>query len=63
MAGRSFLLRGGEALAHAIQRSCGCPLPGGVQDQDSCSPEQPELVPDLVSDNHDHSRWLELDGL
>ena len=23
---------GGEALAQAAQRSCGCPIPGGVQD-------------------------------
>ena len=23
----------GEALAQAAQRSCGCPIPGGVQDR------------------------------
>ena len=35
----------GEALAHAAQRSCGCPIPGGVQDQVlGWGPGQPDLV-------------------
>ena len=35
---------GGEALGQAAQRSCGCPIPGGVQGHLGRSPEQPELV-------------------
>jgi len=35
---------GSEALAQAAQRSCGCPIPGGVQGQLGMGPGQPELV-------------------
>jgi len=35
---------GGEALAQAAQRSCGCSLPGRVQGQVGWSSEQPGLV-------------------
>ena len=42
---RKFRLEfSGEALAQAVQRSCGCPMPGGVQRQIGGSPGQPELV-------------------
>jgi len=34
---------GGETLAQAAQRSCGCPLPGSVQVQVGWSSEQPCL--------------------
>ena len=30
-----------------VQRSCGCPLPGSVQDQVGWSSEQPGLVEDV----------------
>ena len=29
------------------QRGCGCPIPGGVQDQAGWDPGQPGVVPDL----------------
>ena len=32
------------ALAQAAQRSCGCPIPGGVQGQAGWGSEQPGLV-------------------
>ena len=35
---------GGEALAQAAQRSCGCPLPGRAQGQVGRGCEQPGLV-------------------
>jgi len=35
---------GGEALARVAHRSCGCPLPGSVQDQAGWGFEQPGLV-------------------
>jgi len=38
------LKEGVEALAQAAQRSCGCPIPGGVQGQVGCSFEQPGLM-------------------
>jgi len=38
---------GGEALAQAAQRSCGCPLLGSVQGQVGWSSEQPGLVEDV----------------
>jgi len=28
-----FSQEGGEALEHVVQRSCGCPIPGSIQDQ------------------------------
>jgi len=31
--GRKYLNKGDEALEQVIQRSCGCPSPGGVQGQ------------------------------
>lgn len=49
------------ALEHhqVAQRSCGCPITSGVQDQVGWDPEQPKLV----SGNPAHIRGLELDGL
>jgi len=35
-------------LSQAAQRSCECPIPGGVQSQDGWGPGQPELGPDLL---------------
>ena len=35
---------GSEALAQAAQRSCGCPIPVGVQGQLGMGPGQSELV-------------------
>jgi len=34
----------GDALKQVAQRSCGCPIPGGVQDQVGWGFEQPGLV-------------------
>ena len=39
-----FYSEGGEALAQAAQRSCECPIPGGIQGQVGWGPGQPELV-------------------
>ena len=41
---------GGETLAQAAQRSCGCPLPGRVQGQVGWSSEHPGLVEDVPAD-------------
>lgn len=35
---------GAEALEQIVQRSCGCPIPGGVQGQAAWNSEQPGLV-------------------
>jgi len=43
MLGGNYLLEGGEALAQAAQRSCGCPIHGGAQGQVGWGPRQPEL--------------------
>jgi len=42
----------------AAQRSCGCPIPGGVQGQVGWGPKQP----DLVGGSPDNSRKLKLSG-
>ena len=34
-------------LEQAAQSGCGCPIPGGVQDQVGWDPGQPDLVPYL----------------
>ena len=52
-------LEGGEALEHVAQRSCGCPIPGGVQDQVGRGPGKPDLVGGIPA----HGRGLELDDL
>jgi len=41
---------GGETLAQAAQRSCGCPLPGSVQGQVGWGSEHPGLVEDVPAD-------------
>ena len=40
---------GGEALAQAAQRSCGCLLPGSVQGQAGWGFEQPGLVEGVLT--------------
>jgi len=45
---------GGEALARAAQRSCGCSFPGRVQGQVGRGFEQPGLVQDVPA----HSRGV-----
>ena len=40
-------LQSGEVLAQAAQRGCGCPTPGGVQDQVGWGPGHPGLGPHL----------------
>jgi len=49
-----FTWEGGEALAQAAQRSCRCPIAGGVQSQFEWGPGQP----DQVDSNPTHSRWV-----
>ena len=46
---------GGEALEQVAQGGCGCPIPGGIQDQAGCGSEQPILV----VHNPTHSRVVE----
>ena len=33
-----------DRRSHVVQRSCGCPIPGGIQGQDGWGPGQPDLV-------------------
>jgi len=54
-----FYNKGVEKLAQVAQRSCGCPLPGGVQCQAGWGFEQPGLVEDVPA----HVRGAELDEL
>jgi len=54
-----FPREGGEALAQAAQRSCGCPLPGRVQGQVGRGWEHPGLVEGVPA----RGRGLERDGL
>jgi len=54
-----FYSEGSEASAEASQRSCGCPIPGGVQLHIVWGPGHPHLV----GRNHTHSRRLELHDL
>ena len=37
----------GEILAQVAQRGCGCPFPGGAQDNFGWGPGQPGLVLDM----------------
>jgi len=34
----------GEAVKQVAQKDCGCPIPGGVQDQVGWGPGQPHLM-------------------
>jgi len=52
-------LEGGETLAQVAQRSCGCPIPGGVQCQVGWDFGQPDLMGDVPA----NGKGLELDGL
>ena len=54
-----FYSEGGEALTQAAQRSCGCPIPAGIQGQAGWGPEHPKRV----GGNPAHGRGLELGGL
>ncbi len=44
MLGGSGKAEGGKALGQVAQRSCGCPIPGGVQGQVGSDLGQPNLV-------------------
>ena len=50
-----FYYEDGEALEQVAQRSCGCPIPGGVQGQDGWSSEQPKIVKGVPA----HGRGLD----
>ena len=56
---RKFFTEGGEALAQAAQRSCGCPIPGGAQGQAGWGFGQPGLGGGVSA----HDRFLEANGL
>jgi len=60
---RTFFTEGGEVLAQAAQRSCGCPIPGGTQGHIGWGLGHPDLVSSLVIGNRTHSKGLELDVL
>ena len=47
-----LLSEGGEALGQVAQRTCGCPIPGGIRGQIGWGPGQPDLEPDLVVQPH-----------
>ena len=34
----------GDPLEQVAQGGCGCPIPGGIQDQAGCGSDQPGLV-------------------
>jgi len=59
MSGEIFQSEGGEAVAQAAHRSCGCSIPQVTQDQVGWSPGQS----DLVSGSPAHGMMLGLDGL
>ena len=42
--GKLLYSESGDALAQAAQRSCGCPIPGSLEDQAGWAPEQPDLL-------------------
>jgi len=44
MSGEVLYYESGEVLAQAVQKGCGCPIPGGVQGQVGWGPGQPGLV-------------------
>ena len=50
-----FHTEAGDALEQVAQGDCGCPIPGGIQDQAGCGSGQPGL---LVGDPA-HSRGIE----
>jgi len=54
MLGRNYLLRGDGAQQYAAQRSCGCPIPEGIQSQVGWGPGQLHLV----GGNPIHGRWV-----
>ena len=54
-----MLEMGGVAREQVAQRSCRCPIPGGVQGQAGWGFEQPGLVGGVPA----HARGLELGGL
>jgi len=43
---------------HSCPKSCGCPIPGGVQGQVGWGPGQSDLVLDLVVGNPAHGRGV-----
>ena len=54
--GNFFQREGGEVLAQAAQRMCGCPIPGGIQGQTGWGPGQSDLMPNLVVGKPAHGR-------
>lgn len=46
-------------MEQILQRHCGCPIPGSIQDQVGWSPEQTGLVKDIPA--HGELGGLELD--
>ena len=50
-----FHSEGGDALNRLPKGGCGCPIPGGIQDQAGCGSGQP----DVVISNPAHSRGVE----
>lgn len=54
-----FIVEGGQALEHVVQRSSGCSFPGIVQSQAWWSSEQPGIMEGITA----QGRGLELDYL
>ena len=40
----AFYSEGGDTLEQVAPGGCGCPVPGGIQDQAGCGSGQPGLV-------------------
>ena len=60
MSGASFWLREWWGAGTAVQRACGCSIPGGVQDQVGWGPGQPGLISDMEVGGPGCGRGLEL---
>ena len=52
--------RKGDGNVQEAQGGCGCPIPGGVQDQVGWDPGQPAVVPDVEVGGPASGRRLEL---
>ena len=52
MSGEVLHRENGEVLEQAVQRGCGCPIPGDIQGWVGWGHGQPALVPDLEVGGH-----------
>lgn len=60
---QKFFSQGSEALAQAAHRSCGCPIPEGIQEVAGLGPVQPDLLAGSPAHNKGVGYWLSLRSL